>query len=106
MNANRWMHIVTIAAALAAAPAAAGAQTSVQTRPAPDHGYGATVSGSVRGTPYAGVPAPQDDLDLWMQDYSLRNDGRISRDAYLDEDAAGMRWTRTAAVCRRPRRAA
>lgn len=90
MNSIRWMKTVAIAAALAAAPVAAVAQTTVQTRPATDQGYGATVGGSVSGSPSARVPAPQDDLDLWMQDYSVRNDGRISREAYLDE--MGRRW--------------
>jgi len=88
MNA-KWMKAVAIAAALAAAPVAAVAQTSVQTRPMADHGYGATVSGTAAGTPYS-APAAQDDLDLWMQDYSVRNNGRISREAYLDE--MGRRW--------------
>ena len=90
MNANQWMKTITIAAALAVAPAAVAAGTAVPTRPAADHGHGATVGGSVGGTPYAVAPAAQDDLDLWMQDYSLRNDGRISRDAYLDE--MSRRW--------------
>jgi len=90
MNANQWMKSVALAAALAAAPVAAVAQTTMQARPAADHGYGATVSGNVSGSPYAGVPAPQDDLDLWMQDHSVRNNGRISRQAYLDE--MGRRW--------------
>ena len=81
MNANRWMKTIAIAAALSAAPVAAVAQTT---------GYGGTVGGNVGGSPYAGVPAPQDDLDLWMHDYSVRNNGRISRQAYLDE--MGRRW--------------
>jgi len=88
MNANPFIKSITFAAIVAAAPVAAVAQTSVQGRAVPDHVDGATVSGTV-GTPYA-VPVQQDDLDLWMQDYSLRNDGRISREAYLDE--MGRRW--------------
>ena len=34
--------------------------------------------------------ATQDDLDAWMRDYSLRNNGRISREAYMNE--VGRRW--------------
>jgi hypothetical protein len=100
MNATQWMKTITVAAALAVAPAAAVAQNTVApsstydtppARPAPDHGYGTgTVSGNVSGNPVAGVPVTQDDLDAWTRDYSTRNHGRITRQAYLDE--VGRRW--------------
>jgi len=100
MNATQWMKIITAAAALAVAPAAAVAQsTSLPSstyhapapRPAADHGYGTgTVSGNVSGNPVAGVPITQDDLDAWSRDYSTRNHGRITRQAYMDE--LGRRW--------------
>lgn len=96
MNATQWMKTITMAAALAAAPAVALAQntvapssqgnTTLQPRPPANHGYGATVSGTASGNPAAGgLPATQDDLDAWMRDHSTRNNGRITREAYMNE---------------------
>jgi len=100
MNAKQWMKTITLTAALAVAPAAALAQNTVApsntynappARPIADHGYGTgTVSGNVSGNPVAGVPATQDDLDAWTRSYSARNNGRITRQAYMDE--MGRRW--------------
>ena len=101
MNSAQWMKTLTIAAALAVGPAVAVAQNTVApsgsantmtpSRPLADHGYGTgTVSGNVSGSPVAGVPATQDDLDAWMRDNATRNDGRITRQMYMDE--MGRRW--------------
>ena len=48
------------------------------------------MSGNVSGDPAAGLPLTQSDLDEWMRNESVRNNGRITRRAYLDY--VGRRW--------------
>jgi hypothetical protein len=66
----------------------------------PDNGANASRSDAPVTTTHDGAPdntnstvkaAPgRDDLDVWIDHYSAQNNGRISREAYLDEMA--RRW--------------
>jgi hypothetical protein len=76
MNAMQW------ARALAAMTAFAVAPVFGQTTVAPS---GAVTSGSG-----VAVTTGTTDMDTWVNDYSTRNNGRITRQAYLDE--MGRRW--------------
>jgi hypothetical protein len=76
MNSTHW------ARALAAMAAFAAAAVFAQMAVAP--------SGAVTTTTGVSVTTSTPDMDTWVNDYSVRNNGRITRQAYLDE--MGRRW--------------
>lgn len=76
MNATQWTRALAVVAALAAGSA-----------------FGAGTTGAAPVGAAAGDTATTKntaDMDSWMQDYSTRNNGRITRKAYMDE--MGRRW--------------
>lgn len=76
MNATQRARALAVIAAFAAAPAFG--QPTV------------TPSGAVTNSTGVVVRPGTADMDTWVNDYSVRNNGRITRQAYLDEMA--RRW--------------
>ena len=76
MNSTHWARALAAMAAFAAAPVFA------QMAVAP--------SGAVTTNTGVSVTTSTPDMDTWVNDYSVRNNGRITRQAYLDE--MGRRW--------------